>query len=242
MMTRETLFTGRLKVRQKRKGYRFSIDAPILAHHVSLQGFGVGVELGIGCGIVSLILADRFPAARIYGMEIQRELAQLAKENVRLNDMEDRVTIFEGDIKDFRSYLRPGMADVVFSNPPYRKVGSGRLSPDPERAWAKHEIKVSLSDILLAAERLLKDTGRVVLIYPAERVSDMIAQMRTSRLEAKGLRFVHPKEGGDAELVLAEGIKHGKPGLKVYPPLMVTTKDGVYSEEMKDILKGIGHP
>jgi tRNA1Val (adenine37-N6)-methyltransferase len=236
MMTTETLFAGGLRIRQKKKGYRFSIDAAILAHHVCLKAPCVAVDLGTGCGIVSLLLASRFPSAQFYGIEIQRDLAELAEQNVRLNDMEDRITIFHGDMKDFRSYLKPQVADVVFSNPPYRKIESGRLSPDPERALAKHEIKASLSDVLSTGEKLLKASGRLVVIYPADRAADVVTQMRAFRLEAKGLRFVHPREDSDAELVLAEGMKDGNPGLKISPPLIVARRDGGYTEEVRAML------
>jgi tRNA1(Val) A37 N6-methylase TrmN6 len=101
---------------------------------------------------------------------------------------------------------------------------------------AKHEIKASLSDVLSTGERLLKASGRLVVIYPADRTADVITQMRAFRLEAKGLRFVHSREDSDAELVLAEGIKHGNPGLKVSPPLVVARTDGGYTDEVRAMI------
>ena len=235
-MAPESLFHGRLKILQKAKGYRFSIDAIILGHHIPLKDMDTGVDLGTGCGIIPLILAHRSASARLYGIEIQKDLADLASRNVRMNHMEDRITIVHGDMRDFRSYLEPGVVDVVFSNPPYRKVLSGRINPDSERAVARHEIKGTLSDVVSVAEKLLRPSGRLWVIYPAERVADLLAQMRAFRLEPKGLRLVHSRPNLDAELVLAEGRKQAGPGLKVVPPLIVHKEDGGYTEELKEMI------
>jgi tRNA1Val (adenine37-N6)-methyltransferase len=128
------------------------------------------------------------------------------------------------------------MADVVFSNPPYRKVLSGRMNPDAERAVARHEIKGTLSDVVSVAEKLLRPSGRLVVIYPAERIADLLLQMRAFRLEPKRLRLVHSRQDSDAELVLAEGRKQGRPGLRVVPPLIVHKEDGGYTDEVKAMI------
>ena len=235
-MTAKSLFGGRLKILQKEEGYRFSVDAFILAHHIPLKDMDMGVDLGTGCGIVPVILAHRSSSARLYGIEIQKDLADLASRNVRLNHMEDRIAIVCGDMKNFRSYLEPGLADVVFSNPPYRKALSGRINPDPERAVARHEIKGTLSDVASVAEKLLRPSGRLVVIYPAERIADLLSQMRASRLEPKRIRLVHSRQDSDAELVLAEGRKQGRPGVKVVSPLIVLKEDGGYTDELKEMI------
>jgi tRNA1Val (adenine37-N6)-methyltransferase len=225
-----------MKILQKAKGYRFSVDAIILGHHITLKDMHTGVDLGAGCGIIPLILVHRSSSIRLYGIEIQKDLAELASRNVRLNHMEDRITIVHGDMKDFESDLEPGGVDVVFSNPPYRKVPSGRINPDPERAMARHEIKGALSDVVCAAEKLLRPSGRLWVIYPVERIADLLTQMRASRLEPKRLRLVHPRPNSDAELVLAEGRKQGSPGLTVVPPLIIHKEDGSYTDELKEMI------
>lgn len=237
VMAPESLFRGRLKILQKESGYRFSMDALILAHQIPLKDMDVGVDLGTGCGIIPLILAHRSSTARLYGIEVQKDLAELASRNVRLNHMEDRITIVCGDMKDFRSWLEPGVVDVVFSNPPYRKVLSGRINPDPERAVARHEIKGTLADVVYVAEKLLRPSGRLLVIYPAERIADLLARMRAFRLEPKRLRLVHSRQNSDAELVLAEGLKQGNPGVKVVPPLIVHKEDGGYTDEVKEMIR-----
>jgi tRNA1Val (adenine37-N6)-methyltransferase len=236
MTTTQSLFQGHLKILQKQEGYRFSIDAVILAHHIVLKDMDVAVDLGTGCGIIPLIVAHRNPSVRLYGIEIQKELADLASRNVRLNHMEDRITIVHGDIKHFNTHLEPEGADVVFSNPPYRKLLSGRVSPDPERAVARHEIRASLADVISVAGKLLKPSGRLFVIYPAERTADLITQMRAFKLEPKRLRLVHSREDSDAELIVAEGLKHGKPGVAVVPCLIVHKGDGSYTYEVSQMM------
>jgi tRNA1Val (adenine37-N6)-methyltransferase len=236
MTTTDSLFGGRLKIIQKKRGYRFSIDAAILAHHIRLKATDIAVDLGTGCGIIPLLLSLQTPSAHIYGIEIQKDLAELASRNVRLNQMEGRITIVHADMKDFKSYLTPGTVDVVFSNPPYRKALSGRINPEMERAVARHEIKVCLSDIVSVAESLLKRSGRFLIIYTAERVTDLILGMRTSRLEPKRLRLIHPKQRSGAILAIVEGVKYGKPGLKVDPPFIIYKPEGGYTDEAKKMI------
>jgi tRNA1Val (adenine37-N6)-methyltransferase len=234
--TTDSLFQGRLKILQKEKGYRFSVDAPILAHHISLKDARTAVDLGTGCGIVAIIVAYRNPLVRLYGIEIQKELAELASRNVQLNRMQDRITIIHADMKDAQSVLEPGVIDAVFSNPPYRKLQSGRINPDPERAVARHEIKACLCDVTSVAEKLLRPSGRLIVIYPAERTTDLVVRMRACKLEPKRLRLVHARRDSDAELILAEAVKYAKPGLNVSPPLIVYKTDGSYTDEFKEII------
>ncbi len=236
MTTTDSLFRDRLKIIQKKKGYRFSIDAAILAHHVHLRATDIAVDLGTGCGVIPMILSLQTPSAHIYGIEIQKDLAELASGNVRLNHMEGRITIVHGDMKDFKSYLTPGTVDVVFSNPPYRKVLSGRINPEAERAVARHEIKACLSDVVSVAGGLLKRSGRLVVIYPAERVIDLVLHMRASRLEPKRLRLIHPKQYSGAIRAIAEGIKCGNPGLNVDPPIIIYKPEGGYTDEVKKMI------
>jgi tRNA1Val (adenine37-N6)-methyltransferase len=238
MTTTETVFQGHLRILQKKKGYRFSLDAAILADGVSLEKASSAVDLGTGCGIIPLILAHRFPRVHIYGIEIQKDLAELAEANVRRNDMAERVTIIHGDMKDAPSFIGLERTDVVFSNPPYRRLRSGRVSPNGERAVARHEITVSLADVMCSAERLLKTSGRLVLIYPAARTADLVTRMRAFKLELKKMQMIHSKADATAELVLVEGVKHGRPGVTVVRPMVLHEEDGSFSAEVKRMVEG----
>lgn len=231
MTTTHSLFQGQLKVIQKKKGYRFSIDAAILAHHVRLRATDIAVDLGTGCGIIPLILSLKNPSAHIYGIEIQTDLAELASTNVVENQMESRVTIIHADMKDFRAHLTPETADLVFSNPPYHRLLSGRINPEAERAVARHEIKASLLDVVSVAESLLKPSGRFVVVYPAGRVIDLMVNMRTFKLEPKRLRLIHAKQDSEAILAVVEGTKHGNIGLRVDSPFIIYESEGRYTDE-----------
>ena len=236
ILTTDSLFDARLKILQKKKGYRFSMDAAILAHHVHLKASDVAADLGTGCGVIPLILALETPSVTIYGIEIQKDLAELASRNVKVNGMEASITIVHGDMKDLKSRLEPGTFDVVFSNPPYRKILTGRVNPEAERAVARHEIEATLSDVVSAAKLLLKPSGRFVVIYPAARAVDLLVRMRTFKIEPKRLRLVRPRQGSEAILVVAEGVKQGNPGLSVDPPLTIYTPEGSYTEEARRIM------
>ena len=238
----ETLFGKELRICQARNGYRFSIDTPILAYHVSLEpgepgeSGQIGVDLGAGCGVMLLLLAKRFPGATLYGIEIQDELVQLASRNIRVNNMSDDVWIIHGDMKDSKNLIGSGVADVVFSNPPYRPLGSGRLSPNRQRAVAKHEIRATLSDVASAARILLKPSGRFWVVYPARRLVDLLTQMRAYCLEPKQLRLIHSNAESEAERVLVGAVKGGNPGLAVLPPVITHNRDGSFTAEVARML------
>jgi tRNA1Val (adenine37-N6)-methyltransferase len=160
---------------QGRKGYRFSVDALLLEDFIMVKNRSRVVELGTGSGIISLLLAQRLKHTKIAAVEIQRSLARCAGKNVKLNKLEDSIEIFHEDIKNLRKVFPPHTFDGAFSNPPFRKIKSGRLSIDRERAVARHEIQVALPDIIKTASYLLKDLGRFFLIYHPFRLIELIS-------------------------------------------------------------------
>ena len=235
--TTDTFCNGRIRIQQSRDGYRFSIDAVILAAYSEPRAGDTVLDLGTGCGIIPLMLAFHHPNIRIYGIEIQEGLAERALLNVKSNGMEDRIVIMQQDMKTLSSYKKGGMipcpVNMVVSNPPYRKVCSGRINPNQERAAARHEISASLSDVLETARRVLCISGKFITIYPAERMTDMLMQMRSADIEPKFLRMIHSGANTEAKLILAQGIRGGRPGIKIAPPLIIYNKDGTYTDEMK---------
>jgi tRNA1Val (adenine37-N6)-methyltransferase len=159
-------------------------------------------------------------------VEIQPRLAALAKKNVEENGMTGGMQILTADFKTIRFEDLGKPVDVVVSNPPYRRIDSGRLNPDPEEAAARHEILAALPDVLAAAGRLLAPAGRCALIYPAERTVDLLTRMRRFSLEPKRIRYVHFIETEAAKRILVEGVKGGRPGAVVEPPLVVYDRNG----------------
>ncbi|HOO91260.1 MAG TPA: tRNA1(Val) (adenine(37)-N6)-methyltransferase [Syntrophales bacterium] len=237
--TMDYLFHGILKILQKKKGYRFSVDSVLLAHFVTLKKDSHVVELGTGSGIISMILALRFPEVTISNVEIQKDLADMAGRNMELNGLEDRIKIFQGDVKKVEQLFDHQSFDVAVFNPPYRRLNSGKINPDTERAVARHEISGTIDDFLHSAKYLLKDLGYVYIIYPAARGVNLIARMRKNGMEPKRLRIVYSNRASGAAFILTEGVKNAGEELEILPPLFIYGSDGRYSEEMDNILDGV---
>jgi len=231
----DTFFNGKIKVKQNRSGYRFSIDAVLLACHAGKCPGGRILDLGTGCGIIPLIMAYRNPKLTVYGIEIQKELADIANINVKSNNMENQITIICQDMKELHYDMTSGPVDVVVSNPPYRKVLSGRMNPDQQRAVARHEIKATLFDVIETARRVLRTSGRIVMVYSSNRLTDILTQMRSFNIEPKFLRSIHSNRNSEAKLILVEGIKGGRPGVTMASPLIIYHEDGSYTNEVKQM-------
>jgi tRNA1Val (adenine37-N6)-methyltransferase len=230
--TPDTFLNGRIKVKQDHSGYRFSIDSIFLASHAEPRPGDKVLDLGTGCGIIPLILAYREPNLKIFGIEVQKELADIAGTNVEENHMGDIITVLCKDMKKLKNDMISGPVDLIVSNPPYRKPESGRINPDMQRAVARHEIKVSLNDITATVRRLLKTAGRFITIYSAERITDLLTHLRSAGIEPKFIRMIHSGVKTKAKLVLVEGVKNGRPGVKIGPPLIIYDENGTYTQEV----------
>jgi tRNA1Val (adenine37-N6)-methyltransferase len=242
VLTHDTFFDGRMHVKQLRRGYRFSIDAVLLAGAVAPRTRDRVVDLGTGCGIIPMILAFHQPGLRVWGVELQADLAALAAENIGGNGWSDRVTIQRADMRQLGPESFNGPVDRVVANPPYRRARSGRINPDEQRALARHEIAITLPELLETVKRILKTGGRFHIIYSAERTAELLGCMRAEGIEPKRLRSIHSTAGENARLVLVEGIRAGRSGLTVSPPLVMYDGGGNYSAEVQSLLRGGPHP
>lgn len=231
--TLDSFYHGRILLLQKRQGYRFSVDAPLLADFIRPRPGDRLLELGAGNGIISLLLS-RKPFRRIVCLEVQPGLADLARRNVVLNQLEKKILVLEKDLRAFR----PGRKfDLVFSNPPYIKSRGGHLSRSEEKSIAKHEIKGDIFDIMQAAGSVLKKDGRACFIYPVKRRSDFDRALEEPGLKIKTLRLVHSRSGEPARWFLSE-CRLEAPSPEVLPPLRVYDARGVYTPEMRAIFAG----
>jgi tRNA1Val (adenine37-N6)-methyltransferase len=235
--TTDTFFDGALSVVQSRSGYRFSIDAILLASALEPKTGQTVVDLGTGCGIIPLILAYRYPDIRLYGVEMQTALVELARTNSAQNRMTDRVHIVPADIRRLTTGQVDGPVDLVVCNPPYHRVQSGRLNPNPQRAIARHEIHLNLEQLLSSVRRILRTGGRFATIYPAERIVDLFYWMRRVGIEPKQMRAVHSRRTDGARRILAQGVMRGNPGVTVHPPLVIYTADGKYTNEVQQMME-----
>lgn len=219
--TLDTFFNGKIQVIQKKRGYRFSMDAVLLSQFIKIHKNERVIDLGTGCGILPLILSQTTKALSFAGVEIQKGLADCAKKNVVLNHLEDRISILNQDFKELKKTFSPGSFNVVVSNPPYRKYRTGRINPSMEKAIARHEIKGTLEDLISIASYLLPSKGRCYLIFPALRTVDLLVALRDGKLEPKRLQFVHPRIGDEAKFILIESLKASGVELKLKPPLIL---------------------
>ncbi|HBI14095.1 MAG TPA: methyltransferase [Desulfobulbaceae bacterium] len=237
LLTRDALFNGRLVCTQFKRGYRFSADAVLAAHFCRPAAGDLILDLGCGSGIIGLILAFRHPGARVTGLEVQEELARLARENFRSNGLESRASVIHGSLREITTLVAPESFDLVVSNPPYRKPGSGRLSPTDQRARARHEIDASLSEVARAASFALKNRGRAVFVYPATRLMSLAAALQRVRLEPKRLQPVYSYPGSPkATLVLVEALKNGGEEVQLLDPFYIHARqNGPYSDAIQTL-------
>jgi tRNA1Val (adenine37-N6)-methyltransferase len=237
--TEETLFGGKLHCLQPRQGYRFSVDAVLLAHFLAPEPAARILDLGAGCGIVSLILSLRYPTASLVALEMQPRLAEVIRRNVVINSLESRVTVVEDDCRRITTLLPPSSCDWVAANPPYYPTESGRHDPETERAKARHEILGGIGEMAEAAAFALKPEGRAAFVYPAARAEILLGALRENGLAPKRLQRVHPYPGAEAGLVLVEAVKDGGEGLAVLPPFFICQeKGGAYTLEMAAMYAG----
>ena len=230
--TIDFLCKERLKIVQNKNGYRFSIDAFLLANFVTLKKGERLLDIGTGCGIIPIYISKRGYTNFMLGVEIQDELFSLALKNKQLNNVDDHIDFLKGDIKKLAKTLKKIPFHVVVSNPPYTKKGSGRASPGYSRYVARYESELDLSGLLSAASSLLNKKGRFYIIYPSRRLGELINTAGLNKLELKRLRIVYPRRDDEANLLLAEFIKNGGIGAKIEKPLYIY-ENGHIAEEVK---------
>lgn len=223
----------KFKIMQNRDKFSYGIDAILLSHFTRPKG--LMIDLGTGTGIIPIRLAARGGFERLYGIEIQREVSELAKENIALNRLEDRVKILNMDLRELGDIFEKASFDVVVSNPPYMKAGGAIINPDENFAISRHEICCNLEDIIRISNYLLKPLGRIYIVHRTDRLVDIFHIMRNYGIEPKHIRFVQPKPYKRPNLILIEGMKGGKPDLKFHDPLIVYDNDGNYTDEIYEI-------
>ena len=206
-------------IRQHGDGYRFSMDAVFLASFVKAKAPKRIADFGAGSGVVGLLLARRYPKADVTLVELQEGLHSLCRENIIANGLDGRVKALCADLRSLGAEFK-GL-DLVVSNPPFRKPLSGKLSQGREKAIARHELELTLSELVKAAASALKPRGRFCLVYLPERLADVVAHCRGAGLEPKRLRFVHGRPEAEARMVLVEAVKQARAALQVDPPLFV---------------------
>ncbi len=232
------LLTQDLKIIQSPEVFSFSLDAVLLARFAGLPGKGRVLDLCTGNGVIPLLLSTR-TAADIDGVEIQPRLADMAARSVALNGLSERIRIMEADLRIWSSDAAvQGQYDAVTVNPPYLPRNSGDYKENPYKAMARHEIGCTLEEVTAACAKTVRRGGRVSMVHRPARLVDILDTMRRWRLEPKRIRFIHPKKSAEANMVLIEALKEGKPEVRLLPPLVVYEEDGKYTKELLDVFYG----
>jgi tRNA1Val (adenine37-N6)-methyltransferase len=229
--TLDVLCEDKLQIIQKKNGYRFSIDAILLANFIILKKHERLLDIGSGCGIMPLYMSRKGYTNEMLGVEIQEDLYEAALRNKALNHCEN-VDFLNGDIIAKAQTLKKFQFHVVISNPPYTKERTGRESPHHSRLVARYETSLHLSDLISASSSLLYKRGRFYIIYPSRRLGELIGIARSGKLELKRLRPVYPKMNGEANLFLAEFVKEGGIGASIEQPLYIYDNSS-YTDEVK---------
>lgn len=220
---------------QKEKGFCFGMDAVLLSGFVSVKAGGRVLDLGTGTGILPILMEAKTKGSYFAGLEIQSEMAEMAGRSVKLNHLEDKIEIVEGDICRASAIFSHDSFDVITSNPPYMIGNHGLKNPEETKAIARHEILCKFSDVSLAAKKLLKNKGTFYLVHRSFRLAEILNQLSKDGLEPKRIRFVYPYKDKESNIFLLEAVKGGKPRMIVEPPLIVYEAPNQYTKEIYKI-------
>lgn len=224
-----------LRLLQKKDGFCFGVDAVLLSHFARISKNDRVIDLGTGTGIIAVLLAAKKEPRKVVGLEIQKDMAEMASRSVSLNGLEDSVEIICGDIKEAVQLFGAASFDAVVTNPPYMSRGGGLLNPADTKAIARHELLCTLEDVVSAAAKLLCTGGGFSMVHRPQRLSDIIYCMRSNSIEPKHLQMVHPSPGKKPNLVLIGGTRNGNPELRVHEPLYIYDSNGDYTKEINEI-------
>lgn len=228
-----------MKIIQSPSSFAFSLDAVLLSHfaHIPIKRGSI-LDLCTGNAVVPLLLSRR-TQAKITGVEIQERIFSMAERSIEVNELEDQISVLLGDLKEMQPVLGHSTFDVVTCNPPYfRSPKSTEHNDNDYLTIARHEVYCTLEDVVKACKLHVRPGGKVAMVHRPGRLVDIIDLFRKYKLEPKRIQFVYPKRGKEANMLLIEGIRDGKPDIKILPPLYIYNDDGTYTEEARSIIYG----
>ena len=229
-----------LKIIQNNQVFCFGMDSVLLSDFAKeIKNESIVLDLGTGTGILPILLCGKTNLKKIIGVEIQEEIAQMAKRSAILNNLEERMEVLSSNILEIENKLEKGSFDAIVTNPPYKKIGSGMVNEKDVKKIARHEVTANLEDFICVAEKMLKTRGSLYMVHRPERLVEIITLLRKYHIEPKVLRLVAPTLDKNPNLVLIKGVKGGKPFLKIEKTLIVYHKDGTYTEEILKIYNKI---
>jgi len=229
-------------INQNPEGYRYSVEPFLLAHWVCPANGSRILDIGTGCGVIPLLLMSLQENLEITALEIQNTLYQSAVENVESNGWSQRIHVLQGDYSLMAGEWEPETFDWILSNPPYRKVNSGKINPCREKAIARHELSLTLETLAETSAPLLKPGGKVALAYPYYRLEEVMSQLRKVHLNPTRFVRVFGHEKTDPKICLVEAVKGEAPQTPLEETLAIYHPDGSYTKTMQDIYASFNYP
>ena len=223
------------RIIQNEKKFCFGMDAVLLSGFARAGKGERVLDLGTGTGIIPILMEAKTEGESFTGLEIQEEMAEMAARSVKLNGLEEKVSIIQGDLKEASKRFGKASFEVVTCNPPYMNQNHGLKNPDEPKAIARHELLCSFEDVAREAAALLKSGGRLYLVHRPHRLTEIFETLRAHKLEPKRMKFVHPFADAEANMVLIEAFRGGRPQMRVEAPVIVYEKPGVYTNEIYEI-------
>lgn len=225
-----------LKIIQNEKGFCFGMDSVLLSDFAkNMKNNSTVLDLGTGTGIIPILLCGKTNLKKVVGIEIQQDVANMAKRSSQLNNLQDRFEVVNTNIIDLKNIYEKQSFDVIVMNPPYKKENTGITNENEAKLISRHEITANLEDFISISKDLLKDKGEFYMVHRPERLVDILSLMRKYKIEPKILKFVSPNKNKEPNLILIKGIKNANSFLKVEKNLYVYNEDGKYTNEILKI-------
>ena len=225
-----------LKIIQNKDGFCFGIDSVLLSDFAkNIRNNSIVLDLGTGTGIIPILLCGKTKLKKIVGVEVQEEVADMAKRSAKLNNLEDKFEIINKNILELKSIYDANSFDVIVTNPPYKKINTGIKNENEKKLISRHEILANLEDFISVSSRLLKDKGEFYMVHRPERLSDIFFYMRKYKIEPKEIRMVYSNKNVAPKMVLIKGVKNGNVFLKFRENLYIYDETGNYTEEIYKI-------
>lgn len=233
----DDLQINNLKIIQNTEGFCFGIDSVILSEFAKdIKKNSEVLDLGTGTGIISFLLLAKTEINKITGIEVQEDIADMVRRSIQLNNLENKFSVINCNIKNILNYISRDSIDAIVMNPPYKKINTGGINENEKKLISRHEVCADIFDFIKASKNVLKDKGSLYIVHRPERLADIMYGLRENKIEPKKIRFVYSnKESNEAKLVLIKAIKNGGNFLKIEKPLYIYESIGEYTEEIKEI-------
>lgn len=232
----DDLELNNLKIIQKSDGFCYGIDSVLLSDFAkNIKKNSNVIDMGTGTGILGFLLIAKTRINEVIGIEIQPEIADMAQRSIAMNCLDNKFKILNCNIKEIDNKLKEDSYDAVITNPPYKKLNSGKTNENEVKLISRHEVKASLEDFIKVSFKMLKDKGSLYMVHRAEQLVDIMYEMRKNKMEPKRIRFVYSNQRSESKLVMIEAVKNGKSSVRIEEPLFIYNDDGSYTDEILKI-------